>query len=265
MTRPQLFSLLIFASATAGAGDIQGIKAPDGHPLPEIISGYEFRNAETQAVQDDEFENPGYLWVEQGAELWETVDGKAGRSCSSCHNDAADSMTGVGAQMPKWNEKLGKPVNLEQQVNRCRSGAMQAEPWKFDSEELKAMTTYVRNQSHGMPVEIDVSGPMQSWFERGKEIYYTRHGQLDMACASCHENYGKQLRSDHLSQGQSNGFPTYRLKTQGMVSLHNRFKGCMRDVRAQPYAPLSDEFLALEVYLAWRGQGLTVETPAVRH
>jgi sulfur-oxidizing protein SoxA len=73
------------------------------------------------------------------------------------------------------------------------------------------------------------------------------------------------MRADLLSQGQSNGFPTYRLRDQRLIPLHERFQGCMHDVRAVPYEPLSDEFLALEIYLAWRGVGLPVETPAVRN
>jgi sulfur-oxidizing protein SoxA len=175
-------------------------------------------------------------------------------------------MKGVGAAMPKWNEKLGKPVNLEQQINICRTERMQAEPWKFSSAELTAMTTYVRYQSRGMPVSPRVDGPMTPWFAKGKALYYTRHGQLDLACASCHENnHGKYLRADFLSQGQSNGFPVYRLRDQRLVPLHERMEGCIFDVRGVPYAPLSDEAVALELYVAWRGTGLPVETPAVRN
>jgi sulfur-oxidizing protein SoxA len=175
-------------------------------------------------------------------------------------------MKGVGAQMPKWNEALKKPVNLEQQINLCRTERMQAEPWKFKSPELTDMTAYVRHQSRGMPVSPRTDGPMQTWFEKGKELYYTRHGQLDLACASCHErNHGKYLRADFLSQGQTNGFPVYRLRDQRLIPLHERMEGCIFDVRGEPYKPLSDEFVALELYVAWRGIGLPVETPAVRN
>ena len=31
---------------------------------------------------------------------------------------------------------------------------MGAEPWKWESRELLAMTIYVKNQSHGKPVEV---------------------------------------------------------------------------------------------------------------
>ncbi|HRX37419.1 MAG TPA: sulfur oxidation c-type cytochrome SoxA, partial [Aestuariivirga sp.] len=56
----------------------------------------------------------------------------------------------------------------------------------------------------------------------------------------------------------------YRLKNR-MVSVHNRFRGCIRDTRAEIPKAFSDELMALEVYVTWRGTGLSVETPAVRH
>jgi sulfur-oxidizing protein SoxA len=116
-----------------------------------------------------------------------------------------------------------------------------------------------------MPVNVQVDGPMKEWSDKGKKLYYTRVGQLDMSCANCHEGYyGKYIRADHLSQGQSNGFPTFRLKWQKLGSLHRRFSGCMKNIRAVPFERGSDEFVALEIYLAHRGSGLQVETPSVR-
>jgi len=106
---------------------------------------------------------------------------------------------------------------------------------------------------------------MADWHAKGKELYYTRDGQLDMSCANCHENHtGQMIRADHLSQGHVNGFPTYRSKWQGVGSMHRRFSGCMKNIRAQPYKRGSDEFTALEIYVASRGLGLSVETPSVR-
>jgi sulfur-oxidizing protein SoxA len=49
-----------------------------------------------------------------------------------------------------------------------------------------------------------------------------------------------------------------------MISLHNRFRGCIRDTRGEQPPAFSDTLMALEVYTAWRSQGLSVETPAVR-
>ncbi len=242
------------------------VKGEEGGPLETVYSGWRFRNEATQAMQLDDFDNPAFAAVETGESLWSTVDGEAGKSCASCHNDASESMKGVRAQMPKWNEKLNKPVTLQQTVNACRENNMKAKPWDWESNEMLSMAAFIGLQSRGMPVNVKTDGPMRSWWEKGKEIYYQPVGQLDMSCAGCHENnYGKMIRADHLSQGQINGFPTYRSKWQKLGSIHRRFKGCMKNIRAKPYGVGSDEFVALELYAASRGQGLSVESPSVRN
>lgn len=239
---------------------------PEGFPMDEVLSGWLYRTDESRALEMDSFENPGMIGVEAGEAVWNAVDGGAGRSCASCHGDASESMKGVGAGYPKWNEAAGKPYNLELFINDHRVEQMQAEPYKFDAAEQKALVAYVKYQSLGTPVAVDLAaGDMQSWWKMGEERYYLRTGQLNLSCASCHEvNAGKYIRADHLSQGQLNGFPTYRLKVGDLVSVHNRFRGCIRDTRAESPAAFSDELMALELYVTWRGTGLSVETPAVR-
>jgi len=240
----------------------------DEHPLDEIISGYEFRSLETQSLQADDFENPGYLLLDEGAELWDTVDGDAGKSCADCHGDVEEGMAGVGSTFPKMVDRNGEKVftNIENQINHCRTENMGAKAWKYDKPEMLGMTILVRNADRGEPVNVAIDGEAAPYFEKGKEIYYERFGQLDMACSNCHEDYyGMNIRADHLSQGQSNGFPTYRFKWQGVGSLHRRFSGCMKNIRAEPFSKGSEEFLALELYLGYRGQGLPVETPSVRN
>lgn len=261
-----VLALVLLTAGVARAEDRKSLPAPDDHPLSEIISGYEFRNQATQALQDDDFQNPAMLWVDTGADLWETADGAAGKTCAGCHGDAAQSMATAGAHFPKWDEASGKAINLEQRINKCRTENMTADAWKYESNAMLSMMAFVKTQSRGVPVSVQIDGPMAPVFETGKQLYYQRNGQLDLACANCHEdNYGNRIRSDLLSQGQSNGFPTYRLKWQKVGSLHRRFKGCMKQVRATPFKRGSDEFVALELYLAYRGTGLPVESPAVRN
>lgn len=245
---------------------VTDVKGGEGSPFDTVYSGWRFRKPDTQALELDDFDNPAFVAVDYGMELWNEVDGTEDKSCASCHNDAAETMKGVRAQMPKWHEASGKPRTLEHTINACRTENMGAEKWKWEAPEMLAMTSYVGAQSRGMPMQVQTDGPMAEWAARGKEIYYTRVGQLDMSCAGCHEqNYGNMIRADHLSQGNINGFPTYRLKWQGLGSIHRRFKGCMKQVRATPYKPGEDEFTALEIYVASRGAGLSIETPAVRN
>ncbi len=233
--------------------------------LDTVYSGWRFRSDETQAFQMDDFDNPGMIFVEKAAEAWDAADGSEGKACASCHDDP-ESMKGVRAVYPKWNEAAGEVRTLEMQINDCRENQMGAKPWKYTGGDMTAMTGLLSAVSRGMPINVAIDGPAQEMWEQGKEIYYTRYGQLELSCANCHEdNYGNMIRADHLSQGQINGFPTYRLKNTKLNSVHARFKGCVRDTRAHTFKPGSPEFIALELYVASRGNGLSVEGPSVRN
>ncbi|RSK33655.1 sulfur oxidation c-type cytochrome SoxA [Rhodovulum iodosum] len=231
-----------------------------------IRSGWTFRTEETQALQLDDFDNPGMIFVEEAIEDWDTVEGSEGKACADCHNAVEDTMVGVRAVYPKWSEAAGEVRTLEMQINDCRENRMGAEKWGYTSGDMTNMVALISSVSRGMPVDVAIDGPAQETWETGKEIYYTRYGQLEMSCASCHEeNYDNYIRADHLSQGQINGFPTYRLKNAKLNSVHARFKGCVRDTRAHTFSPGSPEFVALELYVASRGNGLSVEGPSVRN
>ncbi len=233
--------------------------------MDEIMSGWHFRSDETQVMEADDFDNPGMVFVEKALGAWETAEGSEGKSCADCHG-AAEDMAGVKATYPKWNEAAGKVRTLQMQMNACRTERMGAEAWKYDAGTAIEMEAMLSSVSRGLPVNVAIDGPAQATWEMGKELYYTRTGQLDLSCASCHEeNYGNMIRADHLSQGQINGFPAYRLKNAKLNGVHSRFKGCVRDTRAETYSPGSDEFVALELYVASRGNGLSVEGPSVRN
>ena len=106
------------------------------YTIDDRRSGYTYMTKESKAIQDDDFENPAMIWVEDGEQLWSEVQGNAGKSCQSCHSDAGKSMEGVGAAYPKFDRKTKKLKNLEQQINTCRTQRMQATPWKYESNEL---------------------------------------------------------------------------------------------------------------------------------
>ena len=232
--------------------------------LDTIYSGWHFRTDETQALQIDDFDNPAMIFVDQATDLFETVDGAAGESCASCH-DGVESFKGLQASMPKVDAETGKLVVMEDLINKCRTDRMEADAWKWSGGDMQGMVALIGLQSRGMPMNVAIDGDAAPYWEQGKEMYYTRYGQLELSCANCHEdNWGNMIRADHLSQGMINGFPTYRLKQAKLISRHNRFRGCIRDTRAETFAEGSDEFRALELYVASRGNGLSVETPAVR-
>ncbi|WP_323770397.1 sulfur oxidation c-type cytochrome SoxA [Antarctobacter sp.] len=273
-------ALLLAPAAFAGGADddtltingdldmVTKAAAPDhlSDALDEVISGWHFRSDETQQLQTDDFENQGMIFVDQAMDQWNTAEGSEGKSCADCHGDPADSMVGVAATYPKWNEDAGEMRTVQMQVNDCRTDRMGADAWKYDADAAVSMEALIASVSRGMPVNVAIDGPAAEYWEAGKEIYYTRFGQLDLSCANCHEqNYGNYIRADHLSQGQINGFPTYRLKNAKLNGSHSRFKGCIRDTRAETYGTGSPEFIALELYVKSRGNGLSVEGPSVRN
>ncbi|OWU83514.1 cytochrome C [Oceanicola sp. 22II-s10i] len=233
--------------------------------LDEVISGWHFRDDETQAMEQDDFDNPGMIFVDKARDQWAMVEGSEGKSCASCHNDP-ESMAGVKPTYPKWNEAAGEVRTIQMQVNACRTERMGAEPLKLDSDDALNMEALIASVSRGMPMNVAIDGPAQETWAKGKEIYYTRFGQLELSCANCHEqNYGNYIRSDHLSQGQIQAFPAYRLKDAKLVGVQGRFRGCVRDTRGETFAAGSPEFIALELYVASRGNGLSVEGPSVRN
>jgi len=237
---------------------------PAGLDPNAVVSGYTFLTPETQAQQDDDFLNPGFLWVDRGARLFNSAEAVSA-SCASCHAGGGRPLEGVAARYPRIDEATGKLTNLEGRINYCRIRHQAAEPLAHESEDLLALSAYVANLSRGSPVSVQIDDRLRPHYEKGRDYFFTRRGQLNLACHHCHDrNWGRSLRGDTISQGHANGFPTYRLEWQTLGSLHRRFRDCDAGVRAEPMPMGSEEYLALELYLAMRGSVLTVEAPAVR-
>jgi sulfur-oxidizing protein SoxA len=130
---------------------------------------------------------------------------------------------------------------------------------------LLSLTAFIARQSRGMPLNVSIEGPERKHFDAGEAAYRLRRGQMNLSCAHCHEaNWGKRLLSETISQGHPNGYPVYRMEWQTMGSLERRLRACLSGVRAKMLLYGSPEYLDLELYLAWRAQGLPVETPGVR-
>jgi sulfur-oxidizing protein SoxA len=230
----------------------------------EKRSGYAFMQPNTQAMQDDDTANPATFWVLDGEALWNRKAGTANRACADCHGDARESMKGVAARHPAFSPARGRPVDLEQRINLCRTEQQKAPALAYESKDLLALTVFVARQSRGMPITITVDR-MLEFLESGRALFHRRQGQLNLSCSQCHDdNWGKRLAGNVIPQGHATGYPIYRLEWQTVGSLQRRLRNCMTGMRAEPYGFGSPEHVALELYLAWRARGLPVETPAVR-
>jgi L-cysteine S-thiosulfotransferase len=251
-----LFVTALFGAAAANAAEV---------PLAERKSGYEFMARETRAMQDDDTANPAMLSVLDGETLWQRKDGSAAKSCADCHGDARTSMKGVAARYPAFDAARGRPIDLEERVNICRTEKQQATPLAFESKELLALAAYVGQQSRGMPIDIADDARTRPFLQAGRDMFTERQGQLNLSCAQCHDdNWGQKLAGAPIPQGHPTGYPIYRLEWQTLGSLQRRLRNCLFGMRAVSYPYGASELVNLELYLMWRARGMPLETPAVR-
>lgn len=236
----------------------------DFAPVP-LISGTEFLTEETRALQNDSFANPALLWVDRGESLFSKTMA-SGKACADCHSDnTALPLTKSATTFPKHNPRTGTLINLEGQINMCRIHHQNEAALSYESQDLLALTTYTAQLAKGQTISMDVTAKNRKNFLNGKDYFFTRRGQMNFSCAQCHDdNWGKKLRGDTISQGHGNGFPAYRLEWESLGSLHRRFADCDRGVRAEPLELGAQTYIDLELYLAARARGLTIETPAIR-
>ena len=174
-------------------------------------------------------------------------------------------MRWVAARYPRIDSRSRKLLDLGDRINRCRAERMNAEPLRYESDELLALTAFLARQSRGVPIAVSIEGPARAHFESGRAAYHQRRGQMNLSCAHCHDaQWGKRLLSETISQGHPNAYPAYRLEWQTMGSLQRRMRACLSGIRAEMLPYGAQEYVDLELYLAWRAQGLPIETPGVR-
>jgi sulfur-oxidizing protein SoxA len=248
--------LLVALCSVVSAADI---------PLDQRRSGYEDVSRDTKAMQDDDTANPASLWVLDGEALWSAKAGTANKSCADCHGDASETMKGVAARYPAFDAAQGRPVDLEQRINLCRKDKQNATPLRFESHDLLALTAYLGRQSRGMPIAEPSDPRLKPFIAQGRALFEQRQGQINMSCAQCHDdNWGKRLAGNIVPQGQTTGYPIYRLEWQSLGSLQRRLRNCITGMRAEPYEFGAPETVALELFLMWRARGMPIETPGVR-
>ena len=233
-------------------------------PPDKRQSSYELMGRDTRAMQDEDTSNPGMLWVLEGEALWKRKAGEANRACADCHGDAAHSMKGVAARHPAFDEKRREPVDLEGRINICRTEQQKAPAFALESRDILALSALIARQSRGMPIESS-DERLRPFIEKGRSLFTTRQGQLNLTCAQCHDdNWGQKLAGIPVPQAHPTGYPLYRLEWQALGSLQRRLRNCMIGMRAETYPYGAPEYIALEAFVKWRARGMLMESPAVR-
>jgi sulfur-oxidizing protein SoxA len=228
-------------------------------------SGYADMGPALQQMQDDDTANPAMLFVQMGASAWEAKAGAAAKSCADCHGDVTASMKGVAARYPAVPPGADRPVDLGGRISLCRTARQQAPAFPPENETLLALSALVALQSRGQPIAPPDDHRLAALQQTGAHLYKRRQGQLNLSCASCHDdNAGQKLAGAVIPQAHPTGYPIYRLEWQALGSLKRRLRNCVVGMRAEPWSVDGPEYLALEAYLMERGRGMAIDAPGVR-
>jgi sulfur-oxidizing protein SoxA len=235
-------------------------------PFAEYANGiYAIDNdAREQWLAIEEF--PPYEFaVENGQALWQEIfpNGKTLADCFALPPGE------IRPSYPRFNQQLGEIETLEMAINQCRVSYDQP-ALPYGEKEIVDLTAFLAFEARGKGLDIRVPEDDPRAFdayESGKRFYYTKRGQLNFSCSDCHvTSAGQYVRADRLSAslGHPTHFPVYRSKLGGMISLHKRFAGCIRDVRAKPFELQSSQYRNLEYFLSYMSNGLELNGPGAR-
>jgi sulfur-oxidizing protein SoxA len=216
-----------------------------------------------QWVEKEQF--PPYEFaVETGKELF-AKPFRSGKSLEDCFPNKG---IGIRQNYPYFDEREGKVVTLELALNRCRE-ANGEPPFSYVGDEMAALTAYMAFPSRGKPFDIKIPDDPRALaaYEKGKEYFYTRRGQLNFSCATCHvQSPGERVRTEVLAPalGIMNAMPIYRSEWNGMGTTSRRFVTCNSQIRAVPLTPQDDEYRDVEYYLSYVANGLPISGPGAR-
>jgi sulfur-oxidizing protein SoxA len=160
-------------------------------------------------------------------------------------------------------------MTLPLAINNCRE-ANGEDPLKYKKGAIADLLAYMTYESRGQVVDVEIpeDDPRAlAAYEQGKNFYFARRGQLNFSCASCHiGSSGTTLRTEILSPalGHTTHFPVYRSKWGEMGTLHRRFSGCNKQVRAKPFEAQGEEYRNLEYFMTYMNNGLELNGPGAR-
>jgi len=234
-------------------------------PFNDFINGVYSIDPASRAQWEAIEEFPPYeINIENGEELFNKPF-KNGKTYASCFPGAAK---GIKDKYPYFDPKSGTVKTLEQEINECRE-KNDEKPLGLGKGDIADLSAYLAYATRGKKINVKIPDDPKAkeWYERGRHHYYAKRGQLNLACADCHVYYGgNMIRADLLSPalGQVSHFPVYRSKWGGLGTLHRRYSGCNKQVRAKPFPMQSDEYRALEYFHTYMSNDLEFNGPGAR-
>jgi len=223
---------------------------PEGAPAPAPATQGEEAPASAAAAV-----------IDKGRKLW-TAKFKSGRTLASCFPNAGRR---VAARYPQYDTRLKRVVTLEMAINQCRKTHNEALYEPADADTMGAVVAYLRSLSDGEKMNVRVPAAASASYEQGKRLYFTRMGQRNFACASCHVKgagryYGDELLSTAAGQAARAPF----IRDAAAITLQARIRECLARMGAAPFPAGSDELNAIEYYLSYLSNGTVIKANAPR-
>jgi L-cysteine S-thiosulfotransferase len=202
--------------------------------------------------------------VDKGKEMM-SKPFKNGKTLADCFSNKG---VGIRQNYPYFDKKTGEVVTLELAVNQClkKNGE---KTLNYKKDDMAAVTAYMAFTSRGKNMDIKIPDDPRALaaYNKGEEYFYTRRGQFNFSCASCHVQLaGKHLRTEVLAPalGILNAMPIYRSNWGGMGTISRRFTSCNTQVRADALKPQDELYRDVEYYLSYMGNGLPIVGPGSR-
>jgi L-cysteine S-thiosulfotransferase len=239
-------------------------KFPNVKP-EDFVNGPYSMNEDMRRQWEEKEQFPPYEFsLDMGKEMFGKPF-KNGKSYADCFPNQG---IGIRQNYPYFDTKEGKVITLELALNRCRE-ANGEPPFSYVGDEMAALTAYMAFTSRGKPFDIKIPDDPRALeaYQSGKRYFYTRRGQLNFSCATCHvQNPGERMRAEILAPalGILNAMPIYRSEWGGMGTISRRLTTCNSQIRAVPLEPQADEYRDLEYYLSYVSNGLPISGPGSR-
>ncbi len=232
--------------------------------LNDLINGTYALHEDARSQWEDIEEFPPYeIDLDKGADLW-AKKFKNGKSFASCFGE---DISGARAKYPYHDEAKDTIVTLEGDINKCLKDNGE-KPFKWKKGKIAAVSAHVAYAGRGGKIDVQPKTEKAvAWYNKGKNFFYAKRGQLNMSCADCHVyNANRQVRAEPLSPtlGHPSHFPVFRSKWGEMGTLHRRYGGCNKNIRAKPFKAQSDQYKALEYFQAVMSNGLVLNGPGAR-
>ena len=233
--------------------------------LKDFVNGPYSLNEDMRKQWEEKEEFPPYEFaLEAGKEMF-TKPFKNGKTYADCFPNRG---IGIRQNYPYFDQKEGKVITLELALNQCREANGEA-AISYVKDDMAALTAYMAYTSRGKPFDIKIPDDPRALqaFEDGKRYFYTRRGQLNFSCATCHvQSPGEHIRSEVLAPalGILNAMPIYRSEWSGMGTISRRLVTCNSQTRAVPLEPQSDEYRDVEYFLSYVSNGLPISGPGAR-